>query len=84
MLECLWERIKKNKAIKIYLIAEWIKNIYIYIVWIVIRYTISQYFPKSYETSGRKIKLELDLSNYETKVDLKRVADVDTSYLAAK
>ena len=60
------------------------KKIYIYIVWIVIRYTISQYFPKSYETSGRKIKLELDLSNYETKVDLKRVADVDTSYLAAK
>ena len=45
---------------------------------------MSQYFPKSYETSGRKIKLELDLSNYETKVDLNRVADVGTSYLAAK
>ena len=45
---------------------------------------ISQYFPKSYKSSGRNIKFELDLSNYAAKVDLKKATVVDTSNLAAK
>ena len=39
---------------------------------------MSEYFPepKSY---GGKVKVELDLSNYATKVDLKNATGVDTS-----
>ena len=33
---------------------------------------MSQYFPP-YRSSGRNIKVELDLSNYATKTDLKNV-----------
>ena len=32
---------------------------------------MNQYFPKPYEKSGRNIQVELDLSNYATKADLK-------------
>ena len=42
-----------------------------------------QYFPKSYQHSGRNIKIELNLSNNATKADLKRAAGADTSNLAA-
>ena len=38
---------------------------------------MSQYFPKPYERCSGKVGL--DLSNYETKADLKRAACVDTS-----
>ena len=44
---------------------------------------MSEYFPepKSY---GGKVKVELDLSNYATKVDLKNATGVDTSKFAKK
>ena len=42
-----------------------------------------QYFPP-YRRSGRNIKVELDLSNYATKTDLKNVTHVDVSSFAAK
>ena len=42
---------------------------------------MSGYFtePKS---SGRRVKVELDLSNYATKTDFKNVTGVDTSSFA--
>ena len=33
---------------------------------------MSQYFPKPYEPFGGNAKVELDLSNYATKTDLKK------------
>ena len=42
-----------------------------------------QYFPP-YRRSGRNIKIELDLSSYATKTDLKNVAHVDVSRFASK
>ena len=44
---------------------------------------MSEYFaePKSF---GRKMKVELDLSNYATKADLKNATGVDTSKFAKK
>ena len=36
---------------------------------------MSEYFPKP---TGANVKVELDLSNYATKTDLKNAAGVDT------
>ena len=47
-------------------------------------YKMSQYFPKPYRTFGGNVKVELDLSSYATKTELKNAAGVDTSKLAAK
>ena len=44
---------------------------------------MSQYFPP-YRSSGGNIKVELDLSNYATKTDLKNVTHVDVSSFASK
>ena len=44
---------------------------------------MSQYFPP-YRSSGRSIKLELDLSSHATKTDLKNVTHVDVSSFALK
>ena len=44
---------------------------------------MSQYFPP-YRGFGRNIKLELDLSSYATKTDLKNVTHVDVSSFASK
>ena len=44
---------------------------------------MSQYFPP-HSSSGEKIKVELDLSSYATKTDLKNVAHVDVSSFASK
>ena len=44
-------------------------------------YKMSQHFPP-YRSSGRNIKIELDLSNYATKTDLKNVTHVDVSSFA--
>ena len=44
---------------------------------------MSQYFPP-YRSHGGDIKVELDLSNYATKTDLKNVTHVDTSSFASK
>ena len=45
---------------------------------------MSEYFPKLYEPFGREISGKLDLSNYDTKVDLKTITGVDTFNLAKK
>ena len=34
---------------------------------------MSQYFPKSYEAFGRDINVNVDLSNYATKADIKNI-----------
>ena len=44
---------------------------------------MSQYFPP-YKSHGGDIKVELDLSNYATKTDLKNVTQVDASSFASK
>ena len=54
-----------RKVLIIHLIAEQIK------IW------INQYFPKAYERSGRNVKVELEISSYATKVDLKGATEVD-------
>ena len=45
---------------------------------------MSKYFAKLYERYRGNVKVELNLSNYATKADLKRAIDVDTSNSAAK
>ena len=44
---------------------------------------MSEYFPKPRSFGGR-VKVELDLSNYATKTDLKSATGVDTSDFAKK
>ena len=44
---------------------------------------MSEYFPKP-KSLGADVKVELDLSNYATKVDLKNVTDVDISDFVKK
>ena len=44
---------------------------------------MSKYFPEPISLRGR-VKVELDLSNYATKADLKTSANVDTSKFAKK
>ena len=43
---------------------------------------MGQFFPP-YRSSGRNIKVELDLSNYATKTDLENVTHVDVSSFAS-
>ena len=45
---------------------------------------MSQYFPKPYETFGGDSNVEVDLSNYATKVDIKNISHVDASSFALK
>ena len=45
---------------------------------------MSQYFPKPCERSSGNVKVELDLSNFATKADLKEATSIGTSNLAAK
>ena len=44
---------------------------------------MSQYFPPN-RSSGNSIKVELDLSSYATKTDLKNATHVDVSSFASK
>ena len=44
---------------------------------------MSEYFPKR-KPLGRNVKVELDLSNYATKADLKKAASVATLKFAKK
>ena len=44
---------------------------------------MSEYFPKP-NSLGANVKVELDLSSYETKTDLKNATGVDTSSFAKK
>ena len=40
---------------------------------------MSEYFPEpNFSETGGRVKVELDLSNYATKVDLKNATGVDT------
>ena len=45
---------------------------------------MSQYFPKPNEAFGGDINVEVDLSNYATKTDMKNISHVDTSSFALK
>ena len=45
---------------------------------------MSQYFPKPNEPFGGDINVEVDLSNYATKTDMKNISHVDTSSFALK
>ena len=46
---------------------------------------MSQYFPKPFNSHfGDNLKVNIDLSNYAIKTDLKNVAHVDTSSFALK
>ena len=46
---------------------------------------MSQYFPKPFNSHfGESIKVEIDLSNYATKTDIKNISHVDTSSFALK
>ena len=47
-------------------------------------YKMSQYFPKTYRSFGGNVKVELDLSSYAAKTDLKNATGADASKLAAK
>ena len=44
---------------------------------------MSTYYPP-YKSSSQNIKVELDLTNYATKTDLKNIAHVDVSSFASK
>ena len=45
---------------------------------------MSQYFSKPYEPLGRDINVKVELSNYETKTDIKNISHIDTSSFALK
>ena len=47
-------------------------------------YKISQYFPKPYKPFGGDINVNVDLSNYVTKADIKNISHADTSNFALK
>ena len=44
---------------------------------------MNKYFPEP-KSSGRRVKVELDLPNYVTRTDLKNATGVDTSKFAKK
>ena len=46
-------------------------------------YKMSTYYPP-YKSSSNNIKVELDLSNYATKNDLKNITHIDVSSFASK
>ena len=45
---------------------------------------MSKYYPDPYESFGRDINVNVDLSNYATKTDIKNILRVDTSSFALK
>ena len=45
---------------------------------------MSQYFPKPYEPFGGDINVEVELSNYATKTDIKNISHIDTSSFTLK
>ena len=45
---------------------------------------MSQYFSKPYRSSEGNVKVELDLSSYATKAELKNTTGIDTSNFALK
>ena len=59
-----------RKDMVIYLIVELMKKMFL---------NKMSYFPEPYTDSKNKLKVELDLYNYETKSDLTSATGVDTS-----
>ena len=45
---------------------------------------MTQYFPKPYERFGEDINVNVDLSNYATKTDIRNISHVDISSFALK
>ena len=45
---------------------------------------MSQHFPKPYESFSGDIIVQVDLSNYATKTDIKNISHVDNSSFALK
>ena len=45
---------------------------------------MSQYFPGPYPCSGGNVKMQIDLSNYARKAELKGATGINTSTLASK
>ena len=45
---------------------------------------MSKYFPKPYKPFSKNINVEVDLSNYETKADIKNISHVHTSSFSLK
>ena len=45
---------------------------------------MSQYFPKPFGRFGGNINVNVDLSNYVTKADIRNISHGDTSSLALK
>ena len=45
---------------------------------------MSQYFPKPFRNFGGNIIVQIDLSNYATKADIKNILHIDTSSFALK
>ena len=43
-----------------------------------------KYFSIPYKPFGGNVKVNVDLSNYATKADIKNISDVDTSSFALK
>ena len=74
----MWNR----KGVLIHLIAGLIKKRLNWMKLSCIK--MSQYFPKPYEPFSGDINVEVDLSDYATKADLKHETGIDTSKLAAK
>ena len=64
-----------GKVIIILLIAGLIKRTF---------YKKSQYFPKPYRSFDGNVTVELDLSSYAIKFDLKNATGIDTSNFALK
>ena len=46
-------------------------------------YKMSTYYPP-YKSSSGNVKVELDLTNYATKTDLKNIRHIDVSSFASK
>ena len=59
----------------------------LYVVFMIKNYKIlyykMSYYPP-YKSSGNNVKVELDLTNYATKTDLKNITHVDASSFASK
>ena len=63
------------------------KAMIIHIIALLIKRTLhklSQYFLEPYSHFRRNVKVELNLSNYATKFELKEATGIDTSELTAK
>ena len=73
------EKVIKRKGDKLY--VKWKGYNSSFNSWIDKKDSINKYFSKP-KSSGGRVKVELDLSNYATKADLKNVAGVDTSKFA--